>query len=103
MSRKILYSPGFGAGWSTWISVPTKFACEYQPIITALENKEVLTEEHPAILQFVKDCKEQFDEKPYLGGLSDLIIGEISDDEQYQINEYDGAENIITKSSQEWN
>ena len=45
--RKILYSPGWGAGWSTWnSSIPTKFICEYQPIIEALEKGEDLIGEY---------------------------------------------------------
>lgn len=39
--RKILYSPGFGAGWTTWAhsdaSAVRRFMLEYQPFIDAVE------------------------------------------------------------------
>lgn len=38
--RKILYSPGYGAGWSTWggdTPEQKKFMLEYKPFIEALE------------------------------------------------------------------
>jgi len=105
MSKKILYSPGYGAGWSTWqYSIPTKFACEYQPIIEALENRKELHEEHEIIKQYKKDCEEKFDEDCVcVLGASDLKIYEVPDGDQYQITEYDGNESVKLRSSQEWN
>lgn len=104
MARKILYSSGYGAGWSTWMHrIPTKFACEYPPIIEALEKGETLNDAHPAVLQFVKDASEQFDEEPYLGGIEDLRFMEIDDNDKYQISEYDGSESVKVKSAQDWN
>jgi hypothetical protein len=39
--RKVLYSPGFGAGWSSWNSgEKAKFMLEYQPLIDAIERGE---------------------------------------------------------------
>lgn len=40
--RKILYSPGYGAGWSTWggnTTAQKKFMLEYKPFIEALERE----------------------------------------------------------------
>lgn len=100
---KVLYSPGFGAGWSTWIDVPTKFACEYQPIIDAIERGEKLTEDHPCVIQFIEDCKKQHDEYPYLGGLKNLRIFELNEGDQYRIEAYDGSESVVTRNTAEWN
>ena len=39
--RKILYSPGFGAGWTTWFSgspEAKRFMLEYAPFVEALET-----------------------------------------------------------------
>lgn len=103
--KKILVSKGYGAGWSSWHGdIPTKFACEYEPIIKALESGDKLSDSHPAVLQYQKDCKEKFNcDYVYMGGLDGLQIEEISDDEGYQIHEYDGAESIVLRSNQEWN
>lgn len=101
--RKILYSPGFGAGWSTWIDAPTKFVCEYKPIIESLERNEKLTESHPSVIQFINDCKENYNEDPYLGGLKDLRLFELDDGDQYRIEEYDGNERVVTRDTADWN
>jgi hypothetical protein len=40
---KILYSPGFGAGWSTWSDdsdEQTKFMLTFEPLIEAIEKGE---------------------------------------------------------------
>lgn len=105
MSKKILYSPGYGAGWSTWqYSIPTKFACEYQPIIEALENGQELYREHEIIKQYKKECKEKFNEDYVcVLGASDLKIYKVPDGDQYQIKEYDGSESVKLRSSQKWN
>lgn len=116
MVRKILYSSDYGAGWSTWMyKVPKEFSTQYQPIIEALEKGESLlgsnTKDrpyscnekelqqwvdnlHPAVKQFIKECKEKFDEEPYLGGLRDLKVFECSDGSKVRINEYDGSESV---------
>lgn len=71
--RKILYSPGFGAGWSSWNSNKVaKKMIEYQQIITFLENGGSfkknecggLNEEnlHPLLKQLQDECKKEFNE-----------------------------------------
>ena len=91
---------------SVWFSrntKSTKFSCEYQPIIEALERGEKLTEKHPAVQQFIKDCKEKYNAEPYLGGLEDLTIQEIADSEQYIVEEYNGSESLRLRNSEDWN
>ncbi len=107
---KILYSPGFGAGWSTWERGEspefTKFMLTYPPLIAAVEAGEILvpneatyqeTEKvallHPALQQFLLDAKEKFGMKPYIGGARDLAIYEVSG--PFRIEEYDGSESVI--------
>ena len=104
MSRKILYSPTYGAGWSSWqYKVPTNFACEYQPIIDAVEQGESLTEDHPIIQQYVEECQETFDIGHVCVLAADsLAIYQLEDEEKYQISEYDGSESVKIKNSQEW-
>ena len=88
----VLFSPGFGAGWSTW-------------------NKEVpeLVFD-PAIVKFVET--EQWAEMEtyvtlkypglYTGGLKDLAVAWLPIGTEFRINEYDGAENIEIKTDTNW-
>lgn len=107
--RKVLYSPGFGAGWVTWYSGPKEqklFMLEYKPFVEYLEkgNKfpDVWRKEdedsHPLIVQFKKDWDETFPEckedYPFFGGLKNLRVAEFKDGTVVRLEEYDGSESI---------
>jgi hypothetical protein len=104
MARKILYSPGYGAGWSTWMSgVPSKFACEYKPLIEAVERGEKLHQNHPLVLQFIADAKREFgiadDGYVCVLGAGSLAVEEVPDDALVRIDEYDGFESVETQAA----
>lgn len=101
--RKILVSPGFGAGWSSWADNReiAKFMLEYQPLIEFLENGGViedsydnrdLVKNNPILAKFAEECQEKFGEVPYLGGARDLRVREVGG--RVRINEYDGSESV---------
>jgi len=84
------------------------FSCQYPPIIAALENGEELVvnkdvsdykrepqDYHPAVQQYLKDCKELYDADPCLGGIDDLCIFTCDDHAMVRIKEYDGAESVV--------
>ncbi len=127
--RKILYSPGYGAGWSSWAEGDiAKLMLTYQPIIDAVEAGEelwsggyfvdlILTagtaqkvrlhvdtdkakDAHPALVEFVSDCIEQFNETPYLGGVRDLKVASVNG--RVRIDEYDGFESITEEGEDDW-
>lgn len=115
---KILYSPGFGAGWSTWNSSTSpefqKWMLTYQPLIDALERGEKLVPDelrfgmgddsekfHPALQQFIREAKEKFGEGyVYVGGAWNLKVGEVSG--PFRIDEYDGNESIVEAANETW-
>ncbi len=115
--RKLLYSPKYGAGWSTWCSNPSlvKFMVSYRPIIDFLEsgnkfeweddmvrydeNDQPLYDKlHPVLREFAEACYRQFDEIPYLGGAQDLEVLVVPDDELVRFDEYDGYESYELRS-----
>jgi len=105
--RKILYSPGYGAGWTSWCDSREveKLMIDYPPIVEALEKKEKLHENHPAIIKMLDEIKNKFGEDsiPYLGGLKSLTIKEVPDGALVRIHEYDGSESVeVQDSYQEW-
>ena len=112
--RKILYSPGFGAGWTTWggESAESKlFMLEYQPFVefleaggdaALLEPHGIGTDEakmHPLTQQFLRDFRERFPEEdtPYLGGLDNLQVKTVPAGARVRIDEYDGSEGVIVE------
>lgn len=112
--RKILYSPGFGAGWTSWFhgsKAAKKFMLEYKPFIEFLENggkictkQEFWTDtykESEIVKKFLQDFEERFpeEEAPFLGGLRDIAIYKVPDNCLVMIHEYDGSESVSTKES----
>jgi hypothetical protein len=100
--RKILYSPGYGAGWVTWngdTSEQKVFMLTYQPFIDALEAGRPLDEE-----QFQKDYQVAFPgaDEPYTGGLCDLKIAKVTG--KVRMAEYDGSEEYVDRGDDgmEW-
>ncbi len=88
----VLYSPGFGAGWSTWNQ----------------EVPDLMFD--PAIVKFVET--DQWAEMEtyvslkypgiYKGGMKDLAVAWLPVGTEFQINEYDGAESIEIKGEVKW-
>ena len=88
----VLYSPGFGAGWSTWNQ----------------QVPEILFD--PAIVVFVE--KDQWAELEtfvtlkypglYKGGIKDLAIAWVPEGTLFKVNESDGSESIELKDSDSW-
>ena len=88
----VLYSPGFGAGWSTWNpGVP-----------------EIVFD--PAIVKFVET--EQWAEMEtyvtlkypglYTGGMKDLAVAWLVVGTEFRIREHDGAESIERPNDIRW-
>ena len=108
MTRKILYSPGFGAGWTTWNSGDVaKLMLEYAPLIEALErgeaiydnrvhdykNETVTGDAHPALLQLEADCLSKFGaDYVCVLGADQLRVATVSG--RVRIEDYDGNESI---------
>lgn len=113
--RKILYSPGYGAGWTSWHSDEVaKITIDYKPIVDALENSEALllagkktpyasVEDaqkhpekyyHPSVVQLLKDCKDLYN-RDYicLDGLRDLRVYPTMG--RVKIEEHAGSESVI--------
>lgn len=108
--RKILYSPGYGAGWSSWNSGDvSKYMLTYQPIIEFLENGGKFKDEdcnafkehnyHPLIKQLIKECKEKFGVNYVcISGARDLKVAIVYG--SVRIKDRDGYESY--EESTEW-
>lgn len=81
----VLYSPGYGAGWSSW-GAPLE-AIFHPKLIELVEdgNQNLITREL---------CQELFNEAWYIGGAEDLSIEWLPEGTAFEIEEYDGYESI---------
>ncbi len=90
---KILISPGYGAGWSTWQGDDmARFCLTYAPIIEAIEAGTFTDRTDPLIAKMVGDAKGQGIDSSsfYPGGADGLRVKEV--DGAFRVSEYDGAE-----------
>jgi hypothetical protein len=99
--RKILYSPGFGAGWSSWNSGEVaKFMLTYQPIIDHIETGKGPVPES-LLEQLQADCKEKFGAE-YVCVLGAEQLAVWTGHGPVKIDEYDGHESVTQPSDITW-
>ena len=84
----ILYSPGFGAGWSTWAYGDSEQAM-------AMDRDLVDAFLEGGVNAVVKVAAEKYPEN-YTGGADDLKVVWLPVGTKFRINEYDGSETLIT-------
>lgn len=87
----IIYSPCFGAGWSTW-------GQREQALDQTLAN---LIESGAPYADWVTHCEEKWPEE-YLGGLDDCVVEWVEEGTLFKIDEYDGSESIMFKEDDSW-
>ena len=92
----VLYSPGFGAGWSTWHhgSREEKEFLLFDPELVGAVEAGNLT----LVKKIVEEKMPDF----YLGGLEKLKIEWVCLNSLFEIMEYDGSESIHYKEHEDW-
>ncbi len=90
----VLYSPGFGAGWSTWADTEIRQDVLFDPGAVVLVEQEqweelevYITLKYPSL---------------YTGGLRDLKIEWLPEGTQFIVDEYDGNESIQKRDTTDW-
>ena len=83
----VLYSPGFGAGWSTWADSDQLEIMMFHPkLVEAVENE--VKDIEPLLTELFGE------ESPYAGGWRDIEICWVPQGTKFIIDEYDGSESI---------
>jgi hypothetical protein len=90
---KVLISPGFGAGWSTWnYDIPELL---FDPVIVSMVEDGTSFETIEAY------CTAKYS-TGYFGGSADLEVRLIKTGSEFIVHEYDGAESIQLKDEFKW-
>jgi hypothetical protein len=98
-SVAVLYSPGYGAGWSTWCheDEQIRLSMLFDPQIADIRN------------QNAPDWQEQAESialikypDTYIGGLADLEVRWLPVGTQFRVLEYDGHESIEINGEIAW-
>jgi hypothetical protein len=88
----VLYSPGFGAGWSTWWYGEGDLSSEFMTFDPGLVQ---LAERNATEAEVEKYLRNLFpDQEPYLGGWERITIHWVPLGTRFTIREYDGSEHI---------
>jgi len=91
----VLFSPGFGAGWYTWNQSHPELL--FLPRVVEMVLNQ---DSHHDIEAYINSVYEEDD--IYTGGVHDLTIMWIPQGTEFQVEEYDGAESIKLKDTQDW-
>ena len=94
----VLYSPGFGAGWSTWAdNVITRRDMLFDPVIADIVDRRAADwqaqAEAVALIKYPG---------AYLGGLDDLAVRWLPVGTQFRVMEQDGNEWIEVDEDIQW-
>lgn len=95
---KVLISPGYGAGWSTWND--SEMAID-KDLIELFERG--CTEDEMLNLCIKKGYTYRVTgDPPYMGGFEVLKVKEVPQGCYFKINEYDGSEYITIFEEEDW-
>lgn len=86
----VLYSPEYGAGWSTGASGDTDFLVFDQGLVTLAMAKAPETDVETYLRALGM-------EPPYMGGWANIEVKWLSEGTEFIIDEYDGFETITLK------
>ena len=86
----VLYSPGHGAGWSTWCYHELAEFVTYDRRLVELAEREASEQEVKDLLSSLLGT----DVHIYLGGWDQIKIAWMPQGTNFRINEYDGSEEI---------
>lgn len=98
----VLYSPGYGAGWSTWAENSERDLLLFDPDIVQLvldRDSQLITPD-----EFESRVDMLWQLKSYTSYCSPgtLIIAWLPVGTLFKIDEYDGSESIITQQDIHW-
>ena len=92
----VLVSPGFGAGWSSWVARELREQLLFDPAVVELVESGA---EASVIEQY---CEEVYGDEHYYGGAGDLIVQWVPVGARFRIHEYDGSESLVFESEERW-
>lgn len=87
----IIFSPGFGAGWSTW-GDPN--SCLDQELAKAIHEN--------APLEKLEEIANKNWPGQYTGGLHECEVTWVNENTQFRIAEYDGSESVHFNQDGYW-
>lgn len=91
--QAVVYSPGFGAGWSTWNRDHAERLATDRRIAEA-----VLADDAAGIKEAVRDIADEM----YFGGMDGLEVTWVDCGSLFRVTEYDGFESVEVGPDDFW-
>jgi hypothetical protein len=98
----VLYSPGFGAGWSTWNPALDGLLVFCPALVAAVEAGTHVDLSDEAVAALLGLDLTSNDDFLYTGGLSQVEIAWVPVGARFEISEYDGSESVRVFDESEW-
>jgi hypothetical protein len=98
----VLYSPGFGAGWSTWNMYPEGRDSPLSELLFDSVIVDFVLNKPENWLQGIEAYCELIYPGAYTGGASDLEVMWIPAGSQFLVEEYDGSESVVLSDEMKW-
>lgn len=96
---KVLISPGYGAGWSTWNDPRMAFD---ERLIRAFECGISEEDMEDLCMECGYGSGIYDDAPPYMGGFKSLMVVEVPSGTIFRIREYDGYESVEMLDMDDW-
>ena len=98
----ILYSPRYGAGWSTWNAEYPDDELLFDPGLVSIILDWSGPADAPELLESMEIYVTLKWPNAYTGGLADLTVGWLPVGTKFYIDETDGAETMVTEADVIW-
>ena len=89
----VIYSPRYGAGWSSWATTAAEVAVFAPAIVEWIEGGKT-DDPAEAVLKMLRDAGLPDDTYIYDGGLETAEIEWVAQGRPFRIEEYDGFESV---------
>lgn len=96
---KVLISPGYGAGWSTWNDPRMAFD---ERLIKAFECGISEEDMRDLCVECGYSIGMYCEVPPYMGGFKNLMVVEVPSGTMFRIREYDGYESVEMLDMDDW-
>lgn len=100
----VLYSSGYGSGWSTWNDSDLKETLMFEPNVVDLVQSYLDNKiSHEQMQRYVQIyVQDKYEGKVFDMGIDGLDIAWIPVGTKFRIEEYDGSETVICLEDYRW-
>lgn len=89
----VIHTDSNGGGWYTWHGITELL---FDPVVVEMIERDAAPDE------IIEYCQTAYDPDGYYDSADSLTVTYISTDDAFYIDEYDGLETVVLRSTFEW-